>query len=275
MWTHPIGCANGYDTVTMDDPTDDPPGFAEVLAALTGISQAIDPAHLNRAWLRLLRMPRARVLRHVALAAAAVDPSDAGAATRVQETLALLGVQKTETREPRHLLILDLDETLVHATKMSLTRPPDFVAHSYNVYIRPHLVYFLSHIFEWFDVAVWSSAGADYLTTVVNHIFPQPAALKFVWAGDRCTLKRSDESDDYYWVKNLKKVKRAGYALDRVLIVDDTPEKAERNYGNYIRIAPFTGEADDEQLLRLIPYLWQLRRADSLRSIEKRSWNVW
>lgn len=56
------------------------------------------------------------------------------------------------------LLILDLDETLIHGTEHPLERSPDFVVGPYAVYKRPGLSDFLCRMSESFDLAVWTSS---------------------------------------------------------------------------------------------------------------------
>ncbi len=68
----------------------------------------------------------------------------------------------------RPLLILDLDETLVYATKKSADVGHDFRVLDYYVRKRPHLDEFLERIFDWFEVAVWTSAGGIYAAEVVS-----------------------------------------------------------------------------------------------------------
>ena len=41
------------------------------------------------------------------------------------------------------LLVLDLDETLIHATESALERKADFRTELYHVYIRPYINDFL------------------------------------------------------------------------------------------------------------------------------------
>jgi TFIIF-interacting CTD phosphatase-like protein len=60
------------------------------------------------------------------------------------------------------LLILDLDETLLYATAQPPARPADFAVGDYYVYKRPHVDAFLTQCFDWFDVAVWTSASPSY-----------------------------------------------------------------------------------------------------------------
>jgi len=54
----------------------------------------------------------------------------------------------------RKLLILDLDETLIHARETALDREADFRVAHYHVFRRPHLDAFQEQCFRWFDVAV-------------------------------------------------------------------------------------------------------------------------
>ena len=58
------------------------------------------------------------------------------------------------------------------------------------------------------------------------------------WGRERCTRRIDPEWREEYYVKDLKKIERQGYDLDRVLIVEDTPSKVGRNYGNAIYVTP-------------------------------------
>jgi RNA polymerase II subunit A small phosphatase-like protein len=73
-------------------------------------------------------------------------------------------------------------------------------------------------------------------------------------------------------VKPLTKVRRAGWKLERVLIVDDTPEKCIRNYGNAVYPRPWTGAEDDIELQLLTSYLATIKDEPNVRRIEKRRW---
>ena len=54
---------------------------------------------------------------------------------------------------------------------------------------------------------------------------PSGLVPSFVWSRTRCTPRFDYERWEKLYLKDLKKVKRRGYDLDRVLIVDDSPEK--------------------------------------------------
>lgn len=67
-------------------------------------------------------------------------------------------------------------------------------------------------------------------------------------------------------------MRKKGWQLDHVLMVEDKPENLCRHYGNVIRIAPFVGEDADRELKRLMPFLLKLKGADNVRRVEKRGW---
>lgn len=82
----------------------------------------------------------------------------------------------------------------------------------------------------------------------------------------------SYDPDHYYFLKQLKKVTKLGWSLERMLIVDDSPEKCRKNYGNAIYALPFEGDADDNELELLSHYLASLSSIKNVRKIEKRFW---
>lgn len=55
-------------------------------------------------------------------------------------------------------------------------------------------------------------------------------------------------------------------------MVDDSPEKHTRNYGNLIRVKPFEGDPSDDELVHLEKYLEFLSKEADVRHIEKRGW---
>lgn len=173
----------------------------------------------------------------------------------------------------RILLVLDLDETLVYASETPLPRA-DFQVGPYHVVKRPFVVEFLRQADQWFDLAVWTSSGGGYAEEVIPLVFGDVAArLKFVWCRDRCTRRYDEPTGEYCYVKPFRKLKRLGYDLDRVLVIDDSPEKHQQNYGNLLRVTPFTGDPQDTELRDLLPFLDRVRHLADVRAVEKRGWH--
>ncbi len=151
----------------------------------------------------------------------------------------------------RQLVIFDLDETLVHATRQKLDRAPDFQFDDYGVFVRPHLDSMLEAVAPKFDLAVWSSATKPYVDLVVSCIFSATIPLKFAWSVDRCVQRVDAKSNGYVYIKDLRKVQGQGYAVEQILMVDDSPEKISRQPRSHIQISPFVGSQQDAALLEL------------------------
>ncbi len=191
---------------------------------------------------------------------------------------------KRKAPDDKILLILDLDETLIYATENPLSRPPDFQVLGYYVYKRPYLEEFIRGCNQHFTLAIWSSASDDYVEAIVKQIIPSNIALAFVWGRSRCTFCATthvfnldhyvDYFNHYNYIKVLKKVTKRGYSLERVLIVDDTPSKAKRNYGNVIYPTEYNGELTDQELPLLLTYLHSLKNIPNVRILEKRNWKA-
>ncbi|MBU6451144.1 MAG: phosphoprotein phosphatase [Cyanobacteria bacterium REEB67] len=178
-----------------------------------------------------------------------------------------------------------MDETLLFAIDLQDDDPSkrtplpgrevEFQVGDIIVYLRPHVREFLHRTSAVYDLAVWSSAGGHYVRSTISWLFDRfelPAPL-FVWSSNKCTKKRDNELYyREYSVKNLKKVAKRGFDLQRMLIVDDSPEKCVANYGNAVYIKEFNGEPEDEELLHLAAYLESLAPVPNFRSVEKRGW---
>ncbi|WP_292466499.1 HAD family hydrolase [Methanolobus sp.] len=175
------------------------------------------------------------------------------------------------------LLILDLDETLIHSRATRLAYQHDFQCSDYYVYKRPYLDEFLSFIASSFEIAIWTSANSEYAKCIISNIFPANYPITFIWSRERCTPlyfhpSESIDMDSHIYIKDLKKIKNRGYDLTRVLVIDDSPKQLQRSYGNLVPVNPFLGDRDDDDLELLKTYLTFLNESDDVRVIEKRGW---
>jgi RNA polymerase II subunit A small phosphatase-like protein len=173
---------------------------------------------------------------------------------------------------PDKLIILDLDETLIHATPNKLDIVEDFVFDKYFVYKRPFLDQFLFELSSDFKVGIWSSADDEYVEAIVKTITPPGMIFEMTWGRSRCSYRRDMEQDTYIHEKRLEKLKKHGFRLEQILIVDDTREKSRTNYGNAVHIKEFIGDKGDDELEHLLIYLRTLKGCENVRTIEKRGW---
>jgi len=170
----------------------------------------------------------------------------------------------------KKLLILDLDETLIHGSE----DPQDasFQVGPFSVVERPHVRPFMAWCREHFTVAIWTTASEDYTRPILQTVCGADYPFAFVWSRNRCTLKGLGDDGELRWLKDLKKVHKLGWNLEQVLMLEDTPQNLARHYGNVIPIRPFTGDQADVELKRIMPFLLKLKDADNVRCIEKRGW---
>lgn len=66
------------------------------------------------------------------------------------------------------LLILDLDETLIYASKTRLSRDAACSVFDYKLYERPSLKTFMDQVSIAYNLAIWSSASDDYVDEVIK-----------------------------------------------------------------------------------------------------------
>ena len=150
------------------------------------------------------------------------------------------------------LIVFDLDETLVHATGTPLPHAHHFQVASYFVYVRPFASELIKTAASRFDVAVWSSSSERYVEAVSAELFGQPCPLKFSWSVSRCVQKVDPKSNGYVYIKDLRKVLKHGYTVDDILMIDDSPEKLQRQPQRHLCVPAFTGDPADDALLDVI-----------------------
>jgi len=192
------------------------------------------------------------------------------------------------------LLLLDLDETLIHSEEFPRTQPSekdfDFRIgfkgedYWYMTKKRPFLDEFIKFSFENFDVGVWTASTDDYATIVLENIGIDKNLLKCFYTRENCGMRLDYETNSYYGVKNLQKLKKRAWSkpyttkvsqmreLDRILIVEDIAETAVNNRSNLILIKPFYFDNNDTELLKLISYLQKIKDEPNYRTIDKRNW---
>jgi len=170
------------------------------------------------------------------------------------------------------LLVLDLDETLIHAPDQPLLTAPDFHVGRHAIHRRPGVDEFLASCLARFEhVGIWTASSLHYALPTLSQLVDVPQ-LRFVWGRERCTYHIDPETRDGEWLKDIRKLCRRGFAKRSIIFVDDTPAKLARSYGNLVAVRPFEGNPADNELPVLDEYLGWLATVDDVRVIEKRRW---
>lgn len=150
------------------------------------------------------------------------------------------------------LIVFDLDETLIHATEMPLPYSHAFQVGPYFVYTRPFASELIKFCASHFEVAVWSSSSERYVGSVTAELFGTRFPVAFSWAVSKCVQKVDPRSNGYVYVKDLRKVMKHGYAADEIIMIDDSPEKLQRQPTRHLCLPAFTGDPTDTELLGVI-----------------------
>ena len=143
----------------------------------------------------------------------------------------------------RDVLVLDLDETLVHAL------PPDYE----DVLVRPQVPEFLAAVSRMYDEVVVFTAGTrDYASPVLDRLDPDGRVFGRRLYRDSCTVL----GPSLMLVKDLRVLGEADLA--RVTIVDNTPSAYALQPQCGVAVASFTGDPGDRALMQDV--LPELRR---------------
>nr|XP_010916740.3 probable C-terminal domain small phosphatase [Elaeis guineensis] len=154
----------------------------------------------------------------------------------------------------RKTVILDLDETLVHAK----TDPPperyDFTVHpvidgqilTFYVLKRPGVDELLKEAAKAFEVVVFTAGLREYASLVLDHLDPGGEIISHRLYRDSCKEMEG---------KFVKDLSVMGRDLDRVVIVDDNPNAYAFQPENAVPVAPFINDLGDRELQKVIKFL--------------------
>ena len=167
------------------------------------------------------------------------------------------------------LLILDLDETLIHSTATKLNLQEDFKFQKYYVYKRPHLTWFLTEVSKHFRIGVWSAADEQYVEKIVEQILPKNIVLEIMWGQSWCSFKEDIKGNYVHYEKRLLKLTKLNFKMESIILIDDNEENARINKENTILIKPFKGKETDNELKYLFDYLITIKDVENIAAIEK------
>lgn len=184
----------------------------------------------------------------------------------------------------KKILVLDLDETLVHSTVNALhsnvLQPTMTVQitigdrpNLYYVFKRPHCDTFLRTVSEWFHVCIFTASLSSYANPVLDHLSATcgvhlPPSRRFF--REHCTV----DYEGRLFQKNLgalmptdRQAQERDDALKDMILVDNSLMSFGLQPLNGIHIQTWICDPQDECLLDLLPLLDSLRFVDDVRSI--------
>ena len=121
----------------------------------------------------------------------------------------------------RKLLVLDLDETLIHTAYAPIEGAELKASRGYfYLYERPYLKDFLDRCSIEYDLAIWSASKADYVRWIIRSTVL--SEYSFVFINTRKTCKRI--FGDGGRVEYLKDLTAYLPQYEKVIMLDDVPK---------------------------------------------------
>lgn len=164
----------------------------------------------------------------------------------------------------KKLLVLDLDETLVHTFLQDA--PEGCQQVNVNILdkadktmffkVRPGCMEFLHKAAQVFDIYVFTAASANYANAVIDRLDPDNKIFKGRYYSDSCTRVNQ------YTIKDLSIFNRD---LKDVILVDNTALCFGLQKENGVPIVCFTGQDDDKELGHLWEFLAHLNGLEDVR----------
>lgn len=183
-------------------------------------------------------------------------------------------------RKRKKILVLDLDETLIHSLSWNL--PRSFNGGStlyrtievkinnfsflYHVTKRPYCDFFLREISKWFELQIFTASVKEYADPIIDWL-EFDALSSFMRKkepdSDKLFSRRFYRNNCTYrqgigYIKDLSKFYPKEDDLKNIVILDNSPTSYALHEDNAIRIEGWINDQTDRDLINLLPVLHSL-----------------
>lgn len=192
-------------------------------------------------------------------------------------------------KKSKKILILDLDETLIHS--LSRGSPRSFntsagepkmieiklnnIASLYFVHKRPFCDFFLQQISQWYELQIFTASVKEYADPIIDWLEQDIIAYyqkKTKTVHEKIFTKRYYRNDCTYrpgvgYIKDLSKFVTKVDELRNMIIIDNSPVSYALHEDNAIMIEGWINDQSDRDLLHLLPLLHSLSLCIDVRYI--------
>jgi hypothetical protein len=196
-------------------------------------------------------------------------------------------------------VILDIDKTLLFSNMMFDDETEDaseiikpFISHNigdyYTVYERPYLQKFLDHVFEKYNVSIWTNGSKNYaisvLTDVLHANVPQVSPSYPQYKHNDSREEKIERNVDLILFSYHCKMSKVNYGIKKdvrllwevlendrysatnTILLDDLPDVCDQNEPNNVeKVKPFTAKTASKYDMELIRILQSVEKKFSMQ----------
>ena len=161
-------------------------------------------------------------------------------------------------------LVLDLDETLIHADFKRPRKQPtmtvkvniDGTNADVFVFMRPYVKEFLEKMSHHYEIMIFTASLPNYANAIIDRL-PNSKVIVHRLYRHHCF---KTEREVY-----IKEMKKLGRDIKDVIIIDNNPPSYTFDVFNGIPILSWHDDQNDNELLKMIPMLEFLSKVDDVR----------
>ncbi|KAK5869725.1 hypothetical protein PBY51_024423 [Eleginops maclovinus] len=169
---------------------------------------------------------------------------------------------------PEATLVVDLEETLMFSSlnvieEAEYTFNTAFQDNQYKVYmiLRPHVKEFLQAMSKTYEMFVYTCAKKEYAEKILDILDPQRKLFRHRLYQDDCACVLG------HYIKDLGVL---GRDLAKTVVLDNAPHTYPYHLMNTIPIKSWSGESEDRELQKLVPYMEKMSAAEDFREVLKK-----
>lgn len=187
-------------------------------------------------------------------------------------------IENTDVNQSQNkkLLVLDLDETLVHADFEGIFLNHDVVlsfssegsTYTVGVFLRPGLHDFLQILKEKFDICIYTASSPAYADAIIDYLDPDKKIITRRLYRDDCI-----NINGTLFIKDISLLSKE-YQMKDIVIVDNSLYSFMNHISNGILINSFYYDKSDLELYSVMNYLIDhVAKNDDVRDVNDQFFN--